>query len=567
MPLFWTGQGLLVIAAAAVVLARSQSPIARSTAVIAYSVGQWLNRVAYAPVRLEFSDELQHQRSAVEILQTGHLFPVNYSLPVSSVYPGLESIAVGLVRLTGLPLHQAALLTAGVGHVLGAAALLVLLRTLTPDSRAAALAALVYLVGPYAVFSTMFAYQTLAIPIAILVVGQTLRLGRTQRRARRLVLITLLSGLVVVTHHLTGFATLAALACLSIAQALYRASRSSAPWTAAATVVHAGLLGAWTLTVAHSVVGYLSRPLQELVSGVATEERGTGGAPGAGQPVIERAFTYGAILIPLVGLSVAIFIAWPRAQRFMATLSATAVALQLLVIVIRLVASEGTELAGRAYAFTALLTAAATAVVLTGAQDGRLSSSGRHHVRRRPSALHGARTAGCIALLILTVGGVTAGWPPRYERLPTYQVAGYESAMDRHTIETAAWIEDSFEPGNRFAADFGNVTAVGTLGNQFPIRGSYAALFTDPNSAAAGDFVREYEIQYLIVDNRLTRQLPPPDRGTWFNFDPLAGTYTRPIPAAALTALDQVQGVQRLFDDGTIRVYDLRGSVYATGGP
>jgi hypothetical protein len=568
VPLFWSGRALLIVAAAAVLLSGGQTRTAVNTAVIGYSVGQWLIRVAYAPNRLEFSDELQHHRSTVEILQTGHLFPVNYSLPISAYYPGLEAVAVALTRLTGLDLYPSELLTTGLSHVLLAAALLVLLRVLTDDARAGALAALVYLVGSYAVFSTMFAYQTLAIPVAILLVAQTLQLGRSRTRVRRLALVAVLGTLVVLTHHLTGFVLLAALLGLAMGQTLHRHSRPAVRWTAAATLVYAAILVGWTLTAARSVVGYLGPPLQELLGGASSPEPPGGGAPpGAGQPLIERAFTYGAILVPLTGLSLAVLLAWRRGQRGIAALAATAVAVQLAVIAMRFIASDGTELAGRAFAFTALLNSAAIGVAVAAVRDGRLTRRGRHRALPGPLLWLRVRLAAGLVLVVLAVGGTTAGWPPRYERLPTYQVAGYESAMDRHTVEAAQWADRALPPGTRIGSDFGNVAAFGTIGNQFPVRAAYPEVFTDPSSEVAARRVQENELQLLVVDSRLTQQLPPPDRGTWFNGDPHAGTYTRPLLPSTLAAFDQIPGIERVFDDGTIRIYDVRRSAYVTGAP
>ncbi len=567
VPLFWSGQVMLLLAAAAVLLSPRQRRTALNTAVIVYSVGQWLIRLAYAPNRLEFSDELQHHRSAVEILRTGHLFPVNYSLPISSYYPGLEAVAVALNRLTGLDLFLCELLTTGVSHTLLAAALLVLLRVLTDDARAGALATLVYLVGSYSVFSTMFSYQTLALPVGILLIAQTLQLGRSRTWARRLALIAVLAALVVLTHHLTGFVLLVALLGLALGQTLYWRSWPAVRRTAAATLVYAAILAGWTLTAARSVVGYLGPPLQELLGGASSPEPPGGGAPpGAGQPLIERAFTYGAILVPLMGLSLAVLLAWSRGHRGIATLSATAVAVQLAVIAMRFVASDGTELAGRAFAFTALLNSAAISAVVAAVGDGRLIRRGRHSAVAGPLLRLRVRLAAGLVLVVLAVGGTTAGWPPRYERLPTYQVAGYESAMDRHTVEAAQWADRALPPGTRIGSDFGNVAAFGTIGNQFPVRAAYPEVFTDPTSAAAARRVRENELQLLVVDSRLTQQLPPPDRGTWFNGDPHAGTYTRPLAPSTLTAFDRIPGVRRIFDDGTIRIYDVRESAYVTGG-
>jgi hypothetical protein len=563
--LFWSGQLVLLVAAAAVLLAPRPGSGALTTAVLVYSAGQSMMRWSYSPLRLEFGDELQHQRSAVEILQSGHLFPVNYSLPISASYPGLEAVADGLRHLTGLSLYVSAVLTAGLAHVLGAAAVLLFLRRFGKP-RAAALAALVYAVGSYATFSTLFVYQTLALPVAVLVVAEVLAFDRARGRSGRAALVFLLSALVVVTHHLTSFVLLAALLVVGLVQVTSSTSRSAAKWTFAAAFVLAAVLATWTATVARAVIPYLVAPLEKLADSLRGARSGSYAAPpGAGQPLIERTFTLGAVLLLIVGLALAAWMAWRRRQRGIAAFTAAALGIQVMLVVIRLVASDGAELASRALAFTALVTAAAFASVVTAATDGWFAPPPRH---RSPAASATAdsrlRRAVAACLVVLAVGGTAGGWPPHYERLPTYQVGSFESAMDKHTIEASNWVGSALKPGNRFGADFGNLVALGTIGNQVPVVGSYAKVFTKPTDrSAVVRAVRKNGLMFLLVDNRITEQLPPPDRGTWFwDADPRAGTYTEPVAPGLLTSLDRLLATDRIFDDGLIRIYDLRESPY-----
>ena len=57
----------------------------------------------------------------------------------------------------------------------------------------------------------------------------------------------------------------------------------------------------------------------------------------------------------------------------------------------------------------------------------------------------------------------------------------------------------------------------------------------------------------------MTQQLPA--EGSYFEDDPLAGHYAKPLPSAALSKFDAIPGVSRIFDDGVIVIYAMQGSV------
>ena len=65
-------------------------------------------------------------------------------------------------------------------------------------------------------------------------------------------------------------------------------------------------------------------------------------------------------------------------------------------------------------------------------------------------------------------------------------------------------------------------------------------------------------VGFLWVDARLSQQ--PPVTGSFFLADPRGGQNLTPLPKANLTKFDTVTFIRRVYDDGTIRIYDLRGT-------
>jgi hypothetical protein len=65
-------------------------------------------------------------------------------------------------------------------------------------------------------------------------------------------------------------------------------------------------------------------------------------------------------------------------------------------------------------------------------------------------------------------------------------------------------------------------------------------------------------IQYVETDTRLTKSLPP--SGNYFT-DQLQGASGK-IPIANLTKYNHIEGVARVYDDGTINFYSIQSLGY-----
>jgi hypothetical protein len=230
-----------------------------------------------------------------------------------------------------------------------------------------------------------------------------------------------------------------------------------------------------------------------------------------------------------------------------------------IVVAVRLVVANGSELAGRASTFAFLPAGFIAALAVIRLTDNTLRSPAvRADVRRRaPFVVAGA----VAAALVLVLNGLVNGWPPYWERLPgPFQVAGAERSVGPEQVASADWALAVLGPGNRFATDEGDLPVLGGYGDQTMV-GEDGDLYTAPAvTPTAADLVQAQSIGYVLVDRRLSEMLPA--SGQYFPVDLNAGTYARPLPLADLTKFDRVPGVSRIYDSGDIVIYDLQGSAF-----
>ncbi|MBO0815772.1 MAG: hypothetical protein J2P30_11625, partial [Actinobacteria bacterium] len=182
---YWLGE-LLIFAPAAWRLMARAAPTESEAAGLAIGVAAatYLVKFLYSPANFGFPDELQHWRTTSNLLASHHLFGTNYSLPISSVYPGLEEATGALATSTGLSVFAAGLIVAGLAHLLLTAALYIVFRRVSGSPRAAVAAGAFYAANPhYQSFDAIFGYQTLALAFFGLALVAALELGGHRGRS------------------------------------------------------------------------------------------------------------------------------------------------------------------------------------------------------------------------------------------------------------------------------------------------------------------------------------------------------------------------------------------------
>ena len=569
--LYWPGQLLVYVPIALrAYSSRLSGPAEGFALLMLLFVQQTLLFRMYSPLEIKFPDELQHWRGTVNVIQSGALSQANYSLPVAVHYPGLEALGGALSASTGLPVTATAFIVAALLRLLLVCALYVLCLRIRADWRVATLACIIYAAAPhYMVFDAMYIYQSLALPFLLLAVWAVRLLRLPGRAAGRWVVLLIAIGVVTVSHHVTSFVMVALLGSLAAAGLCRprpgRELRPVAAWLAATVAVVL-----WVQLSARAVIGYLAPVLAQLGDSATGLLHGQLGAtaPGAASPagpLYERLATFGAlgILAFLVvrgsrGL-------WPERHAEPWTLPLIGGALLIFAAGgLRVVASNGAELSGRASTFIYIPVALVAAVALRDIRRRRGRDTRRHRrgcdTRRRGLDRLGGATP-VVATGVILMGGVASGWPPIWDRLPgPYLASGFERSVDPQDVAAAGWALGALGPGHRWAQDFSAYTLLATIGDQNPVR-AVGVLFDGKGAdAAARSLVEGEDIQFLAVDLRDSMQLPA--NGAYFPVDPNAGRYSSPLPRADLEAPDRVPGVGRIYDSGDICLYDLRGSAY-----
>jgi hypothetical protein len=553
---YWLGQALIVVPVAVRLLSRRMLTAGQTVALIMIAtVAEYLVVVCYSPAAFTYADELRHWRGTINVLQTGKLSTVNYLLPISPHYPGLEELTAAVVSITGLSVFTAGLIIAGIAHLIFVCVLYVLFREVSGSYRIAGVAVLCYMGDSlFESFDSMFTYQTLALPFFGLILLAAWKLASRRPaggRAGWLALAVLTIGAMVVTHHITSYVTVIMLCVIALA-ALVSGNRRAAAWTALLAVLVAGATACWLVFAAPQTWGYLEPYVSGTLESIRASFSGHVSAPKSVGPEGNALLATFTVLMVSALLPVGWWQVWRRYRRQPWTVAMAIASISWYgIVVLRVTAADGSELAGRAATFIYVPLAYIVALAV-GHLAGRAV-----RWQARPVAI-----AVLVVVLTLLFDGLVNGWPPYWERLPgPYQVAGAERSVEPEVVDGATWSLALLGPGNRFASDYGAYPVLGSYGNQNAIR-NVAYLYTSaayPGPIAV--LAQAQAIRYVWVDDRLSQSLPA--SGQYFAVDPNAGNYKRPLTNADLdkfNAQDIQPGIDRIYDSGNIVIYELRGS-------
>ena len=165
--LFWAGLLLMIVPIAARLASSEPARRERIGLIILLGLGLYLAKVLHSPYGFTFSDELVHSYNGTRILETGRLFNANSILPVTPLYPGLETITAALASLSGLSIFGAGLVVVGIARLIAMLALFLFYEEVSGSSRLAGIAALLYATNANFLFwSAQFSYESLALPLA-----------------------------------------------------------------------------------------------------------------------------------------------------------------------------------------------------------------------------------------------------------------------------------------------------------------------------------------------------------------------------------------------------------------
>ncbi len=556
--------GLLLMFAPNLVrlLSRAPSRLERICLLCVLGLIFYLVQFMSSPLAFSSFDDFLHWRTADDILRTGHLFSVNSMLPVSPYYPGLELVTDAISTTTRLSIFQAGVSVTIAAHFLMVLALFLLFEQITGSSRMAGIGVLVYMANPHFIFfDSIYSYETLALPLAILMIYTLTRYANTDKNQRWLIAIAwIVLAAVTITHHMTDY-IFDGILLLWAGVSFFRPAPSKVRIHLAAIATFALFLSlAYAFLLSGNPVwSYLSDyfgsafgQLEQIIAGVGSPRPLFTSAVQA-PPVWDKLFITGAIALVAFSLPFGLLtlqrlhrdnslavtfgiasLSYPLTQAFRFT-------------------SFGTEITDRAAAFLFLPIAYMLAVLITHFWPTRRLS------RRTISLITGA-------ILVIFLGNVIVETGPNLTGIPgPYLVVADARSVEPEGIEAALWGLTYLGPDNRIATDRINQMLMSTYGHQRIVTRLddnidvaplfYAAQFDSADTT----ILQNGQIRYLVVDTRISAALPL--EGTYFENDVPHSIISRD----ALTKFNAVTQMNRLFDSGDIVIYDAGSFINGSG--
>lgn len=551
MGIYWLGVMVLAVPIFFRLTGRGASSNERLALVCMLGLGLYAIKVMRDAPMFTFNDELIHAFNANQIAEHGHLFHANPILSVTPYYPGMEGATSALSSITGLSTYVAGNLLIGAARLTLMASVFFLFRRISGSPRTAGLGAAIY-AGNFNFFfyGAQYSYESLALPLLLFVLmllAERERRPRLELRSWAPPLLLVLAA-IVVTHHLTSYATAGVLAALAIAGYFIRRNwRAPNPWPYA--IFTAVLAAAWLTVVASSTFGYLEPPLKaafeaifQTIGGEAPP-RGLfqgGGVNVAATPAFARALSLLAVALLTVALPFGLLRVFRRylSNPFAIVFSIAAVGF-FVTLALRL-APAAWETGNRASEF--FFVGLAFVIAVAGFESRRY---GRLQPLVRP-----AMTA---ALALILFGGAVSGWPWDVQLAKPLRVKSEGGTISSPPLAMAEWADREVS-GGVFAAQTADANLLLDPAGKRVFSGpspDVEDILKEPDLPSWQlPLLREHGIEYVVVDRREVSL--DGIRGYYFSE---AGETPALFPIGVVRKFERHPEFSRVYSNGTIAVF------------
>lgn len=568
--LYWLGLGVVYVPLFARLLMRDISRGERIGLVVLAGAFLYLVKVLHDPVVFTYSDEFAHLVNAQVITETGRLYSPNTVLSPISQYPGVAVCAAAISQVSGLSVFSSGLLVIGIARVLLLVGVVLILERITGSARLAGLSAVIYCAnGNYLFYSAQFSYESLALPLFVVVLVCAVRSDRidTGTRMAWTAMGALIIFAVAATHHLTSYALAALLWLLVIAPIVTRRSRPIPP-VALAVVATLACLG-WLLLAGGTTQGYLgsifARAYHSVHDALLSEQATRtpfGPSSSSGESTLPTPLVDKLLALGSVGLTV-IFVpwgAWILRRRYwdnVLVVAFTASSLVFLVTYGVRIFPGAWETANRSSEFLYFGVALAIAAAAVSLADTD---------RRRPTIRWAAISLGAF---LLFAGGSVLGWPSSVRQPLPLQVKAGGATIEPANWAAAKWASTHLKGEDGFVADeaSGRILAVRGFRNVlFGRQPSATPMLTEltlPPWQRA--ILKQRRLGYVVIADPDPRNL---SNTTGFFFQrPGDRVDERKLAVGIRTKFERLPGTSRIYDSGQLVIDDVRPFLGPSRGP
>ncbi len=580
--LFWSGLVLIYAPFAFRLFSTSASRTERIALALLLGLILFFVKVLHSPANFDLHDELGTWRQTSEILRTGHFFSANPLVEGYAGYPTISAVTAALVQLGHLSIFHAALVVSAVARLTLMLILFIFLERVSGSTRAAGIGMAIYACNPnFLYFDSQFAYESLALPIAAALLlitylwTQHSYLHQIRLRSEFLVAIAVLVPTLTITHHMSSYAMLAFFLLWAGIEGLLRwrpltrltggggainsASAEHRPLLAGPllpALLLVGAIGLWFTFVAGAVTraelgGTLSSAVKSLVGLVF----GTGAPKTLFQssaeenPLIVRLLAIASVIPLLAMIPFGLIRTWRRPSPSIWKALAVVGALYPVTLGLRLTLA-GTETSQRASEFVYVGLAFLAAILLSNLP---------RRARGKIHAVHALGFAGIATIIFL--GGFVVGESPETRQPGPFLVSAEARSVNAASIAAAQFAARHLSPHTPILTDRPNTTFLASYSHLDPVQGyidgrSITTIIFDKKFTSVDKrLIKDGELGYLVVDGRLSRELPA--SGIYFDrYEPHAFAHRTPISHHALTKFQLTDGLNRIYANGPIVIYE-----------
>jgi hypothetical protein len=551
VPIYWAGVLLLAVPIFYRLTSSAATPTERLVLVCTLGLGLYMVKVMRDAPSFTFNDELIHAYNAEQIATHKHLFHENPILKVTPFFPGMEGATSALSSITGLSTYVAGTILVGAARLTLVASLFFLFARVSGSARTAGIGAAVY-AGNFNFFfyGAQYSYESLALPLLLLVLMMLAEREASLREEIRqwTVPLGLAIAAIVVTHHLTSYATAGVILALSVAGwFLYRDWRPPNPWRFG--IYAAVLAGVWLLVAASSTVGYLTPPLHDAIEAIFNTVGGEAPPRGLFQssgpsieatPLYARGLSLLAVGILTLALPFGLVQVYRRYRGSAFAIVFSLAAVGFFVTLALRLAPAAWETGNRASEF--FFVGLAFVVAVAAFESWRPIRFGR---LVRPAI------AGVLALVLF--GGAVSGWPWDMQLAQPLKVAAKGGTITSAPLAMAEWAKREV-PGGTWAAQTADANLLLDPGAKKVFTGSspdVEDILKEPTLPAWQiPLLREEGIEYVVVDRR---ELSADGiRGYYFSRDDEEPAL---YPPGVVRKFEEQPEFSRVYSNGPITVF------------
>jgi len=552
--LYWAGVLLIALPIFWRLTSREASFSERLGLVCLLGLSLYAVKVVRDAPLFSFSDELVHAFNADQIATHHHLFRFNPILPVTPNYPGLEGATSALMTITGMSSYGAGIVVVGAARLSLMIALFLLFNRIGGSARTAGLAVAIYAGNfNFLFWGAQFSYESIALPLFVVVLMAVAERDASPREWARDWGVPIVLGIaaIVVTHHLTSYATAVFLGGLAVVYwALRRNWGWPNPWRYA--ILAAVLAVGWLLLVASSTFGYLGPVIGEAFEAIfntASGEappRGLFQGKGSSIPATPLPARGIALLgVALLGLAVLFGLKrfWRGYRKDPYALIFALASIAFFATLLLRLAPAAWETGNRLseYLFVGLAFIAA----LSGLQNWAPA--------KRPWAGRAALTAG---LGVVLVGGAISGWPWDLQLAAPIRASAEGRTISSAPLALGEWAKQNLPEDSRFAASTADARILMAPGERVAFAGKTPDIQDMLEEPALSDWelplLREEGIRYIVADRREISS--DATRGYAFS---IRGEEPELMPLATVTKFAGLPRARRIYSSGDISVYEL----------